>query len=92
MSKDFRYLAVLCLGAIAILVAGILLRPEKAAAPIPSESDLLQLQLSAQRVQRAEADRLGATDKVTTAEGSTKSRTCWSAESTSVDVQAFEYA
>ena len=49
MSKDFRYLAVLCLGALGILVAGVLLRPEKAAAPIPSESDLLQLQLSAQR-------------------------------------------
>jgi hypothetical protein len=31
------------------LVAGVLLRPEKSAAPIPSESDLLQLQLSAQR-------------------------------------------
>ena len=49
MSKDFRYLAVLCLGALGILVAGVLMRPEKSAAPIPSESDLLQLQLSAQR-------------------------------------------
>jgi hypothetical protein len=49
MSKDFRYLAVLCLGALGILVAGVLLRPEKAAAPIPSESDLLQLQLTTQR-------------------------------------------
>jgi hypothetical protein len=49
MAKDLRYLAVLCLGALGILFAGVLLRPEKAATPVPSESDMLQLQLSAQR-------------------------------------------
>jgi hypothetical protein len=48
-SSRKRYIAVLCLTAVAVLVAGVLLRPRESPAPVQSDSDFLQLQLMAQK-------------------------------------------
>jgi hypothetical protein len=44
-----RYIAILCVAALAILVAGVVLRPTKIPEPVRSESEIYKLQLLAQQ-------------------------------------------
>jgi hypothetical protein len=49
-SPDRRYIAVLCLVALLILVAGVWLRPSRTPPPVPSELETLNVQLAMQRL------------------------------------------